>query len=124
MRKISFIYGLIIMFSCAVVHAQMISKKSLLNSLSDTGISTISSSQKKGMDDLNSNLVSDLYKIESKKQSKSEREIAIDQLFDKRDKDVDSLFGNDSNYIKKYKKEYRKKSRSLRMKIKLARLVL
>jgi hypothetical protein len=124
MRKISFIYGVIIMFSCAVVHAQMISKKSLLNSLSDTGISTISSSQKKGMDDLNSNLVSDLYKIESKKQSKSERETAIDHLFDKRDKDVDSLFGNDSNYIKKYKKEYRKKSRSLRMKIKLARLVL
>lgn len=101
-----------------------LSKNSLLSLLNDTGIETISTSQKKEMDGLNRHLVTEIYKVNSESKTKSERDLAIDKIFDKRDKDVDKLFGKDEKYLKKYKKEYRKRSRSLRMKVKLAKLIL
>jgi hypothetical protein len=122
-KTLSFLSFLLIVCSTSG-YGQSLSKKTLLSGLNDSGVASMSAKQKKNHDAINNTLLLDLVKMDSKKQSKSNRDKDIDRLFDKRDRDIDKLFATDPSYVKKYKKEYQKKSRSLRMKIKLAQLVL
>lgn len=124
MKKTIAFLTIAFLFLASTANAQLLSKKSLTSLLNDTGIPSMSSSEQSGMNTINNGLMSDLFKMDSKKQSKADRDSGIDRLFDKRDSDVDKLFGKNDNYLKKYKKEFRKKSRGLRTKIKLAKLVL
>lgn len=124
MKKIIALFSIAFLLIGNVSNAQALNKKSLLSGLNDSGIEGMSSQQKKEYEEINDGLVADLFKLDSKNHSKSHRDKEIDKMFDKRDNDVDKLFGKDDDYMKKFQKEYKKRSRSVRMKMKVAKLAL
>jgi hypothetical protein len=62
-------------------------------------------------------------KASTNSKSKEELDKETDRLFDKRDKDVDGIFGIDDKY-EDTKKSLKRQSRSIRLKVKAAKLVL
>ncbi|GMQ26736.1 hypothetical protein Aoki45_34190 [Algoriphagus sp. oki45] len=115
----------IFLYSLGTVEAQaqIINKKSLLKDLNDTEGMVLDDKQKKEYKSINNSTANSLLDLEKKNLPKADRDKEVDRIFDKRDKDVEGLFGIDSK-IEDTRKTYRKKTRGLRLKIKAAKLVL
>lgn len=109
--------------SANTVSAQTINKKSLLSDLNNSDGMTMDSKQKSSYESINSNTANSLLEMDKKNLSKDDRDKEVDKIFDKRDSDVDKLWGKDSIY-EDTRKTYKKKTRSLRLKIKAAKLVM
>lgn len=103
--------------------AQIINKKSLLGDLNKSDGMTMTAKQKKDYEDINSRTANSLLDMDKKKLSKNDRDKEVDRIFDKRDKEVEGLFGIDKK-LEDTRKAYRKQTRGLRLKIKAAKLVL
>ncbi|RYJ38426.1 MULTISPECIES: hypothetical protein [Flavobacterium] len=103
-------------------YGQAFSKKTLTAALNQTSGVTLDTKQKSAYNQANSDLVSGIANLDKKKLSKTERDSQIDQLFDKRDKTLSSSLG-----IEKYtdvKKKTDKNIKSVKRKIKLAKLIM
>jgi len=110
-------------FSVSVVSAQVLNKKSLVADLNKTEDVKLTSQQQKEYESINNKLADDLIKASTNSKSKEELDKETDRLFDKRDKDVDGIFGIDDKYKDK-KKSLKRQSRGIRLKVKAAKLVL
>lgn len=106
-----------------MLSAQTLNKKVLLSDLNNSGDTKLTPQQKSDFNASNDKLANDLLNVEKNSKSKAERDKGIDNLFDKRDKDIDKMFGNDTKF-NDAKKSMKKNSRSLRAKVKLAKLVV
>jgi len=113
----------VFVFSVSVVSAQSLNKKSLLADLNKTEDVKLTSQQQKEYESINNKLADDLIKASTNSKSKEELDKETDRLFDKRDKDVDGIFGIDDKY-KDTKKSLKRQSRGIRLKVKAAKLVL
>ena len=110
-------------FSFSVISAQVLNKKSLVADLNKTEDVKLTSQQQKEYESINNKLADDLIKASTNSKSKEELDKETDRLFDKRDKDVDGIFGLDDKY-KDTKKSLKRQSRGIRLKVKAAKLVL
>ena len=110
-------------FSVSVLSAQNLNKKELLADLNKTEDVKLTSQQQKEYESINNKLADDLIKSSTNSKSKEELDKETDRLFDKRDKDVDGIFGLDDKY-KDTKKSLKRQSRGIRLKVKAAKLVL
>ena len=110
-------------FSFSVISAQVLNKKSLVADLNKTEDVKLTSQQQKEYESINNKLADDLIKSSTNSKSKEELDKETDRLFDKRDKDVDGIFGLDDKY-KDTKKSLKRQSRGIRLKVKAAKLVL
>jgi ATP-dependent helicase YprA (DUF1998 family) len=113
----------VFVFSVSVVSAQLLNKKSLVADLNKTEDVTLTPQQQKDYESINNKLADDLIKASTNSKSKEELDKETDRLFDKRDKDVDGIFGLDDKY-KDTKKSLKRQSRGIRLKVKAAKLVL
>jgi hypothetical protein len=113
----------VFVFSVSVVSAQVLNKKSLVADLNKTEDVKLTSQQQKEYESINNKLADDLIKASTNSKSKEEQDKETDRLFDKRDKDVDGIFGLDDKY-KDTKKSLKRQSRGIRLKVKAAKLVL
>jgi hypothetical protein len=113
----------VFVFSVSVVSAQLLNKKSLLADLNKTEDVKLTPQQQKDYESINNKLADDLIKASTNSKSKEELDKETDRLFDKRDKDVDGIFGLDDKY-KDTKKSLKRQSRGIRLKVKAAKLVL
>ena len=113
----------VFVFSVSVVSAQVLNKKSLVADLNKTEDVKLTSQQQKEYESINNKLADDLIKSSTNSKSKEELDKETDRLFDKRDKDVDGIFGLDDKY-KDTKKSLKRQSRGIRLKVKAAKLVL
>jgi hypothetical protein len=113
----------VFVFSVSVVSAQVLNKKSLVADLNKTEDVKLTSEQQKEYESINNKLADDLIKASTNSKSKEELDKETDRLFDKRDKDVDGIFGIDDKY-KDTKKSLKRQSRGIRLKVKAAKLVL
>ncbi len=118
-----FLLLLVFMFSVGTVSGQTLNKKSLLADLNKTEDVKLTTEQQKEYEKINGKLADDLLKVSSSDKSKEEKDKETDRLFDKRDEDVDGIFGLDEKY-KDTKKSLRRQSRGIRLKVKAAKLVL
>ncbi len=109
--------------SAISLHAQTINKKSLLSDLNNSDGMTMDSKQKKEYESINNTTANSLIALDKKSLPKDQRDKEVDKIFDKRDKDVEGILGIDSK-LEDTRKTYKKKTRSLRLKIKAAKLVL
>ena len=116
---------LLAVFVCSVnaLSAQLLNKKSLVADLNNTEGVALTQQQQKDYESINNKLADDLLKASTNSKSKEELDKETDRLFDKRDNDVDGIFGMDDKY-KDTKKSLKKSSRKMRMKVKMAKLVL
>ena len=103
--------------------AQVLNKKSLLADLNKTEEVQLTPEQQKEYEEINGKLADDLIQVSSSTKSKEEKDKETDRLFDKRDEDVDGIFGLDEKY-KDTKKSLKRQSRGIRLKVKAAKLVL
>jgi hypothetical protein len=103
--------------------AQYKNKAALSKDLNDISGLTMNAQQKKDYDSMNNKMLADLEKNDKSKKSKADRDKEIDRIFDQNDKDMDRMFGNDDNY-KKNNKSFKQHRRSIKMKMKLAKMVL
>jgi hypothetical protein len=110
-------------FSVNTISAQYKSKAALTSDLNNPSGLTMNAKQKKDFEDSNNRMLADLDRIDKSKKSKADRDKEIDRIFDQNDKDMDRLFGNDDNY-KKNNKSFKQHRRSIKMKMKLAKLAL
>lgn len=113
----------VFVFSVSVASAQSLNKKSLLADLNKTEDVSLTPQQQKDYESINNKLADDLVKASTNSKSKEELDKETDRLFDKRDKDVDGIFGLDDKY-KDTKKSLKRQSRGIRLKVKAAKLVL
>lgn len=113
----------VFVFSVSVASAQLLNKKSLLADLNKTEDVSLTPQQQKDYESINNKLADDLIKASTNSKSKEELDKETDRLFDKRDKDVDGIFGLDDKY-KDTKKSLKRQSRGIRLKVKAAKLVL
>ena len=113
----------ILLFSANTLSAQVMNKKSLLADLNKTEEVKLTPEQQKEYEEINGKLADDLIKVSSSTKSKEEKDKETDRLFDKRDEDVDGIFGLDEKY-KDTKKSLKRQSRGIRLKVKAAKLVL
>jgi hypothetical protein len=113
----------VFVFSVSVVSAQVLNKKSLVADLNKTEDVKLTSEQQKEYESINNKLADDLIKASTNSKSKEELDKETDRLFDKRDKDVDGIFGIDEKY-KDTKKSLKRQSRGIRLKVKAAKLVM
>ena len=109
--------------SASAVSAQVLNKKSLLADLNKTEEVKLTPEQQKEYEEINGKLADDLIQVSSSTKSKEEKDKDTDRLFDKRDEDVDGIFGLDEKY-KDTKKSLKRQSRGIRLKVKAAKLVL
>lgn len=109
--------------SASAVSAQVLNKKSLLADLNKTEEVKLTPEQQKEYEEINGKLADDLIQVSSSTKSKEEKDKETDRLFDKRDEDVDGIFGLDEKY-KDTKKSLKRQSRGIRLKVKAAKLVL
>jgi hypothetical protein len=125
MKKIfaPLILSLICVFAFTTGSAQNISKKSLVSDLDNSNGMTMDSKQKKQYDDINNRTANELMDVDKNQKSKNERDKDIDNIFDKRDNDVDKMFGNDKKYDDT-RNSFHKNSKELRRKIKLGKLII
>jgi hypothetical protein len=117
------ILSLVCAFAFTTGYAQNISKKSLVSDLDNSSGMTMDSKQRKQYDEINNRTANELMDVDKNPKSKNDRDKDIDNLFDKRDNDVDKMFGNDKKYDET-RKSFHKNSKELRRKIKLGKLVL
>jgi len=110
-------------FSISALSAEDLNKKSLIADLNNTDGVALTSKQQKDYESINNKLADDLLKASTNSKSKEDLDKETDRLFDKRDKDVDGIFGIDDKY-EDTKKSLKKSSRKMRMKVKMAKLVL
>jgi hypothetical protein len=103
--------------------AQYKNKAALSKDLNDISELTMNAQQKKDYDSMNNKMLADLEKKDKSKKSKADRDKEIDRIFDQNDKDMDRMFGNDDNY-KKNSKSFKQHRSSIKMKMKLAKMVL
>jgi|GEM_PF-2999296 hypothetical protein len=113
----------VFVLSVSVTSAQKLSVKELLGDLNKTEDVKLTSQQQKEYESINNKLADDLVKASTNSKSKEELDKETDRLFDKRDKDVDGIFGIDDKY-EDTKKSLKRQSRSIRLKVKAAKLVL
>ncbi len=113
----------VFVFSVNALSAQLLNKKSLVADLNNTEGVALTPQQQKDYESINNKLADDLLKASTNSKSKEELDKETDRLFDKRDKDVDGIFGVDDKY-QDTKKSLKKSSRKMRMKVKMAKLVL
>ncbi|MBK6285603.1 MAG: hypothetical protein IPF54_25685 [Draconibacterium sp.] len=113
----------VFVFSVNALSAQLLNKKSLVADLNNTEGVALTPQQQKDYESINNKLADDLVKASTNSKSKEELDKETDRLFDKRDKDVDGIFGVDDKY-QDTKKSLKKSSRKMRMKVKMAKLVL
>lgn len=113
----------VFVFSVNALSAQLLNKKSLVADLNNTEGVALTPQQQKDYESINNKLADDLLKASTNSKSKEELDKETDRLFDKRDKDVDGIFGIDDKY-QDTKKSLKKSSRKMRMKVKMAKLVL
>jgi hypothetical protein len=113
----------IFILSASAVDAQVLNKKSLLADLNKTEEVKLTPEQQKEYEEINNKLADDLISVSSSSKSKEEKDKETDKLFDKRDDDVDGIFGMDEKY-KDTKKSLKRQSRGIRLKVKAAKLVL
>ncbi|MEN2400928.1 hypothetical protein GKZ90_0014175 [Flavobacterium sp. MC2016-06] len=102
--------------------AQAFNKKTLTSALGATDGASLDTKQKGAYDKANADLVSGLADLDKKDLPKTDRDKKIDDLFDKRDKSLASSLGAD-----KYgdvKKKTDKNIKSVKRKVKLAKLVI
>jgi hypothetical protein len=119
----NFLVLTVLVFSVSALSAQNLNKKSLIADLNNTEGVALSPQQQKDYESINNKLADDLLKASTNSKSKEELDKETDRLFDKRDKDVDGIFGIDEKY-NDTKKGLKKSSRKMRMKVKAAKLVL
>lgn len=110
-------------FSLQTVSAQVMNRKSVMSDLGNTEGVKLDSKQQKEYDKSNNELADNLFKVDSKKKSQNDRDKEIDGLFDKRDNDIDNIFGKDSKY-EESRKSMKKTSNRMRRKMKLAKFAL
>jgi hypothetical protein len=113
----------VLLFSVSAISAQNLNKKSLIADLNNTEGVALTQQQQKDYESINNKLADDLLKASTNSKSKEELDKETDRLFDKRDKDVDGIFGIDDKY-NDTKKSLKKSSRKMRLKVKAAKLVL
>jgi hypothetical protein len=113
----------VLVFSVSAISAQNLNKKSLVADLNNTEGVALTQQQQKDYESINNKLADDLLKASTNSKSKEELDKETDRLFDKRDKDVDGIFGIDDKY-NDTKKSLKKSSRKMRLKVKAAKLVL
>lgn len=112
-----------LVFSVSALSAQNLNKKSLIADLNNTEGVALTQQQQKDYESINNKLADDLLKASTNSKSKDDLDKETDRLFDKRDKDVDGIFGIDDKY-NDTKKSLKKSSRKMRLKVKAAKLVL
>ena len=100
MIKVIRFLAFLLVFSVTEMSAQYKNKAALTSDLNVTSGFNLNAKQKKDYDNLNTKLISDLAINEKTTKSKAERDKGIDRIFDKNEKDLDKLFGNDPNYKK------------------------
>jgi hypothetical protein len=123
MKKILGFLTFLLVFSVTEMSAQYKNKAALASDLNNTSGLTMNAKQKKDFDDSNKRMLTDLEKNDKSNKSKGDRDKEIDRIFDQNDKDMDKMFGNDDNY-KKNNKSFKQHRRSIKMKMKLAKMVL
>jgi hypothetical protein len=123
MKKVLGFLTFLLVFSIADMSAQYKNKKELANDLNDPSGLTMNAKQKKDFENANNQMLADLERNDKSNKSKEDRDKEIDRIFDKNDKDMDRMFGNDDDYKKK-NKSFKQRRRSIKMKMKLAKLVL
>jgi hypothetical protein len=120
---IKFFLLLICVFTIQFLTAQSMDKKSLLADLNSTENVKLDSRQKKDYESINNKLADDLVDMDKKSNKQDDRDKEVDRLFDRRDNDIDKMFGNDKKF-EDTRKELKKTSNHMRRKIKLTKLVL
>lgn len=123
MKKVLSFLVFLLVFSVTDMSAQYKNKVALTKDLNDVSGLTMNAKQKKDYDLMNNKMLADLEKNDKSKKSKADRDKEIDRIFDQNDKDMDRMFGNDDNY-KKNNKSFKQHRRSIKMKMKLAKMVL
>ena len=111
------------LFVCYTSPAQTLDKKSLMSELGNHGKFNLTPQQQSELDASNQKLTDDLFELDKNAKSKEERDKGIDNLFDKREGDLDSIFGADDAF-KDAKKELKKNTKGVRRKVKVAKLIL
>ncbi len=119
MKKVLGFLAFLLVFSVTEMSAQYKNKAALASDLNNTSGLTMNAKQKKDFDDSNKRMLADLEKNDKSNKSKADRDKEIDRIFDQNDKDMDRMFGNDKN-----NKSFKQHRRSIKMKMKLAKLVL
>jgi hypothetical protein len=123
MKKVLGFLTFLLVFSVTEMSAQYKNKAALASDLNSTSGLTMNAKQKKDFDDSNKRMLADLEKNDKSNKSKGDRDKEIDRIFDQNDKDMDKMFGNDDNY-KKNNKSFKQHRRSIKMKMKLAKMVM
>ena len=123
MKKVLGFLAFLLVFSVTEMAAQYKNKAALAADLNNPSGLTMNAKQKKDFEDSNNRMLADLERNDKSNKSKADRDKEIDRIFDQNDKDMDRLFGNDDNY-KKNNKSFKQKRRSIKMKMKLAKIVL
>ena len=123
MKKVLGFLAFLLVFSVTEMSAQYKNKAALAADLNNPSGLTMNSKPKKDFEDSKNRMLADLERNDKSNKSKADRDKEIDRIFDQNDKDMDRLFGNDDNY-KKNNKSFKQKRRSIKMKMKLAKLVL
>ncbi len=109
--------------SLQAASAQIMNKKSIMSDLGNTEGVKLDSKQQKEYEKSNNDLAESLLKVDKSPKSKNDRDKEIDGLFDKRDNDIDNIFGKDSKY-EESRKSMKKTSNKMRRKMKLAKFAL
>lgn len=119
MKKVLGFLTFLLVFSVTDMSAQYKNKKELAGDLNNPKGLTMNDKQKKEFENSNNKMLADLEKNDKSNKSKADRDKEVDRIFDQNDKDMDRLFGNDKN-----NKSFKQHRRSIKMKMKLAKLVL
>jgi hypothetical protein len=123
MKKVLGFLVFLLVFSVTEMTAQYKNKAALASDLNNTSGLTLDAKQKKDYDNLNNKMLADLEKNDKSNKSKGDRDKEIDRIFDQNGKDMDKMFGNNDDY-KKNNKSFKQHRRSIKMKMKLAKLAL
>ena len=121
MKKVLGFLFFFLVFSVNTMSAQYKNKAALASDLNNTSGLTLDAKQKKDYDNLNTKMLADLEKNDKSNKSKGERDKEIDRIFDQNDKEMDKIFGNNEDYNKN-NKSFKQHRRSIKMKMKLAKL--
>jgi hypothetical protein len=123
MKKVLGFLAFLFVFCVSDMSAQYKSKKDLSKDLNNSNGITMNAKQKKEFDDSNNRMIAELEKNDKTNKNKNDRDKEIDRIFDKNEKENDRIFANDENY-KKNNKSFKQHRRSVKMKMKLAKLIL
>jgi len=123
MKKITGLLVFLLLLSVTDMSAQYKNKNDLSKDLNNPKGLIMNDNQKKEYENLNNKMLVDLEKNDKSNKSKADRDKEIDRIFDQNDKDMDRIFGKDDNY-KKNNKSFKQHRRSIKMKMKMAKLFI